>query len=83
MESRPVTLKPERLAELADYAKRHDQDQATALDTVLADFFAWEKQDYAEAVEGIRRGYEDMKAGRTRLAKEFLEELREKHGFPR
>jgi wobble nucleotide-excising tRNase len=77
------TLKPERLAELADYAKRHKQDEATALDSVLAEFFAWEKQDYREAVEGVKRGYEDVKAGRTRPAKEFLEELRAKHDFPR
>ncbi|MFL6416267.1 MAG: hypothetical protein ACJ74Y_11445 [Bryobacteraceae bacterium] len=31
---------PERLAQRDDYAKRHDQDAATALDTALADFFA-------------------------------------------
>jgi predicted transcriptional regulator len=83
MESQPITPKPEHLAELADYARRHDQDTQTALDSVLADFFAWEKQDYQEAVKGIQRGLDDMKAGRTRPAKEFLEELREKHGFPR
>lgn len=35
--------------------------------------------DHAEATEGIRRGLEDMEAGRGRPAKEFFEELREKH----
>jgi predicted transcriptional regulator len=83
MDTQAIRLKPERLAELADYAKRHDQDEATALDTVLANFFAWEKQDYEEAVEGIRRGYEDVKAGRAQDAEEFLEDLRVEHGFPR
>jgi hypothetical protein len=49
----------------------------------LAAYLEWERTDYQETVEGIRRGYEDVKAGRTRPAAEFLEELREKHGFPR
>lgn len=38
--------------------------------------------DYAEAVEGIRRGLEDVEAGRTRPASEFLEELRLKFNIP-
>jgi hypothetical protein len=46
------------------------------------EYLEWERQDYDESVAAIRRGYEDMKAGRTRPA-EFLEELREKHGLPR
>jgi len=50
---------------------------------VLATYLDWERQDYQESVNAIRRGYEDVKAGRTRPAAEFLEELREKHGFPR
>jgi hypothetical protein len=36
-----------------------------------------------EAVEGIRRGYEDLKAGRVRPIEDAFEELREKHGLPR
>ncbi len=35
--------------------------------------------DFKEAVEGIRRSYEDVKAGRTRPAAEFLAELRRKY----
>ncbi|HEV2380293.1 MAG TPA: hypothetical protein VG206_10915 [Terriglobia bacterium] len=78
-----IPLKPERKAQLEDYARRHGQDTAAALDEVVANYLEWERQDYQEAVEGIRRGYEDVKAGRTRPAAEFLEELRVKHGFPR
>jgi hypothetical protein len=55
----------------------------TRLDTLLANSLEWEQQDYLEAVEGIREGYEDMKAGRTQPAEEALEELRTKHGLPR
>ena len=78
-----ITLKPERLAEPEDYAKAHGQTPADALDELLEAQLAWEKQDYREAVEGIRRGLEDVKAGRVQDAEEFLEELRLEHGFPR
>jgi predicted transcriptional regulator len=70
MEMLPVT--PERKAQLDDYAQRRGKDTAAALDEVLATYLEWERQDYHEAVEGIRLGYEDVKAGRTRPATEFL-----------
>jgi predicted transcriptional regulator len=81
MELIPVT--PERKAQLEDYAQRHGQDTAAALDEVLANYLEWDRQDYQEAVEGIQEGYEDVKAGRTQPADEALEELRIKHGLPR
>ena len=77
-----VPITPERKAQLDDYAQRHGKDAAAALDDVLADALAWERQDYRESVEGIRRGYEDVKAGRTRPAAEFLTEMRRKYGLP-
>jgi predicted transcriptional regulator len=78
-----IPIKPERKAQLEAFAQRHGQDAAAALDNVLAEYLEWERQDYAESVAAIRRGHEDVKAGRTRPAAEFLEELREQHGFPR
>ena len=78
-----VPLKPERKAQLDDYAKRHGQDTAAALDDVLADYLEWEQQDYREAVDGIRQGHADYKAGRTKSVEEVFQELREKHGLPR
>jgi predicted transcriptional regulator len=78
-----VLLKPERKAQLDEYAQRHGQDLATALDDVLATYLEWEQQDYLEAVEGIREGYADFEAGRTQPADQVFEELREKHGLPR
>jgi predicted transcriptional regulator len=77
-----IPLKPERKAQLEDYAHRHGQDPAAALDDVLSAALEWERQDYQEAVEGIRRGAEDVNAGRTRPAAEFLAEVRRKYGFP-
>jgi predicted transcriptional regulator len=78
-----IPLKPERIAQLREYARRRHQDPVTALDDVLATYFDWEQQDYQEAVEGIRRGYADYKAGRTQPVEEVFEELRVKHGLPR
>ena len=77
-----IPLKPERKAQLEDYAQRHGQDPAVALDDVLAAALEWESQDYQETLEGIRRGVEDINAGRTRPAAEFLAEVRRKYGFP-
>jgi len=81
MEMLPVT--PERKAELDDYAQRHGQDTAAALDDVLSTYLEWERQDRNETVEAVLEAYEDVKAGRTQPAAEFLEELRVKHGLPR
>jgi predicted transcriptional regulator len=78
-----IFLKPERKAQLEDYAQRHGQDPVTALDDVLATYLEWERQDYRDAVEGIREGYADFKAGRTEPADQVFEELRVKHGLPR
>ena len=77
-----VTLKPERKAQLDDYAQRHGQDVNDALDEALAAYLEWEQADYQDALEGIRRGYEDVKAGRTRPAAEFLAEMRRKYAIP-
>jgi predicted transcriptional regulator len=77
-----VPLKPERKAQLEEYAHRHGQDPAAALDDVLAAYLEWERQDFQQAVEGIARGHEDVKAGRTRRAADFLADMRRKHGIP-
>jgi predicted transcriptional regulator len=78
-----VPVKPERLAQLEDLARRRGKSTADALDDVLADYLDWERQDYQEAVEGIRQGYEDVKGGRTRHAEQFLDDFVRKHGLPR
>jgi predicted transcriptional regulator len=78
-----ISIKPERKAQLEEYARRHGQDAATALDDVLTNYLEWEQQDYSETVNAVQEGYEDVQAGRTQPAEEFLEELRVKHGLPR
>jgi len=78
-----IPLKPERRAQLEEYAQRHGQDPATALDDALAAYLEWERVDTEESSAGIRQGYENIKAGRSRPAAEFLSELRSKHDLPR
>lgn len=78
-----IPLKPERKAQLEEYAKRRGQEPAAALDDALATYLEWERQDFAEAAEGIRRGHEDVKAGNTRRAAEFLADMCRKHDIPR
>jgi tRNA A-37 threonylcarbamoyl transferase component Bud32 len=78
-----IPIKPERKAQLEEYAQRHGQDTATALDEVLADALESERDDYNETVAAVMQAYEDVKAGRTQPAEEALEELRVKHGLPR
>lgn len=70
MEITSVTLTSERRAQLDDYAKRHGQDLQTALDDVLADYFAWERRYHDETVMALLEANEDVNAGRTKPAGE-------------
>jgi predicted transcriptional regulator len=78
-----IPLKPERKAQLEEYAHRHGQDPAAALDEALAAYLEWERHDFEEATEGIRRGHQDVAAGRTRPAVDFVSDMRRKHGLSR
>lgn len=78
-----IPLKPKPKAQLEEYAKRRGQEPAAALDDALPTYLEWERQDYAEAVDGVARGYKDLRTGRTRPADEFLADLRRKHDLPR
>jgi predicted transcriptional regulator len=77
-----IPLKPERRAQLEEYARRRGQEPAAALDDALATYLEWERQDFAETAEGISRGFNDVQANRTRPASEFLADLRRKHDLP-
>jgi len=68
---------------LEEFARQHGKDPAEALDEALAAYFDSEQRDFEEAVAGIQRGLEDVRAGRHRPAQEFLEVFRMKHDFPR
>ena len=78
-----VPLKPERLAQLEEFARRRGKSTADALDDALADYLEWERQDYQEALKGVRQGHEDVMAGRSAPADQFFDEFARKHGLPR
>lgn len=78
-----VPVSAERLAQLEDFARRRGKDTASALDEALAEYLDWERRDYEEALEGVRRGLDDVRAGRTEPAETFLDEFARKHGLPR
>lgn len=78
-----IAISPERKAQLEKYAQRHGQDAVSALDEVLCTYFEWERVDFEATVQGIERGYEDVRASRTRPAESFLDEIQKKHGIPR
>jgi len=78
-----MSISPERKAQLEEYAHRRGQDPVAALDDVLATYLEWEREDYEETVNAVREAYEDVKAGRTKPASEFFEELGARHGLPR
>lgn len=81
METLP--LKPERLAQLEDFARRRGKTTVDALDDALAEYLEWERQDYQETVEAVRQGYLDVKAGRSEPAEQFLDDFARQHGLPR
>jgi predicted transcriptional regulator len=76
-----IAVKPERKAQLEEYAQRHGQTAADALDEMIASYLEWEQQDHGETVSAVLEGYEDVKAGRTKPAEEVHESLRLKYGF--
>ncbi len=67
-----IHINPQRRAELEEYARRRGQDAEAALDEALATYLEWERQDFAQAAEGIRRGSDDVQAGRSDLVPKFL-----------
>jgi predicted transcriptional regulator len=78
-----LPLKPERLAQVEEFACRRGQSTADALDDALADYLEWERQDYEEALDAVRVGHEDVKAGRTTPADQFFDEFARQHQLPR
>lgn len=78
-----VPITSDRLASLEEFARRRGKTPADALDDVLAEHLDWERHDYQEAVQAVRQGLEDVKAGRMKPADEFLDEFAREHRLPR
>jgi len=74
-----LPIKSERLAELEEFARRRGKTPADALDEALAEYLEWERH-YQQAADAVRQGVEDVKAGRTKPADEFLDSFARKQG---
>lgn len=77
-----MPVKPERKAQLEEYAQLHDQSPEEALDDLLADYFDTDQQEHDETVMALLAGNEDVQAGRTKPAEEVHEAIRRKYGLP-
>lgn len=78
-----LPLKPERLAQRKEFARRRGQSTADAVDNALADYLEWEREDYQEALDAVRQGHEDVKARRTMPADQFFDAFARQHQLPR
>ena len=76
-----MPAKPERKAQLEEYAQIHGQSPAEALDVLLAAQLEWERQDHEETVAALLEANADIEAQRTKPAGEVYKALRLKHGF--
>lgn len=77
-----ITIHPDTEAKLREKAVREGQDLDTLADTLLNRVLEWEAQDRAEAVEGIKRGFEAFEQGRYRSFQDFASEQRAKFHLP-
>jgi predicted DNA-binding protein len=82
MDTYSVTLRPERIAELEEFARKQGRDAALIVDDALETYMA-DARDYDETVQAALEGYEDVKAGRVQPIADFFDDLRVEHGFPR
>ena len=76
-----ITLTPQTEARLREKAEREGQDINAVADALIVAVLEWEAQDFAEAVEGVRRGDQAALEGRERPLSAFIAEQRAKHGF--
>lgn len=73
-----LTVNPQLEARLREKAAQENRDADAVAEALLTMALDWEAQDYAEAVEGIRRGLEASAAGRVRPAAEVFADMRAK-----
>ena len=59
------------------YCQPHARSEAPNRTLARAGF------EFVETIEALQRGFADVKAGRTKPAREVFERLRRKHGVPR
>lgn len=71
-----ITISPELEVRLRERASQEGMEVDAIAETLLAAALEWNEREYAEAVEGIRRGLEAGAAGRVRPAAEVFADMR-------
>jgi predicted transcriptional regulator len=77
-----IDLPPALEAELKQQASREGQSLEEMASRVLANAITANAQEYAAAVEGIRRGFADSDAGRVISLEDFDRKMRQKYNIP-
>ena len=77
-----LDLEPGVEAYLREKAVREGQATEAVAQALLAWAMAWEAQDRAEALEGVRRGLEASEAGRVRPASDVFADMHARLASP-
>jgi len=78
-----IEVPPEVEARLREKAAREGEPAESIAIQMLADALEWEAQEWKDAVECIRRGFEAVAAGRERTLDEYIAHKRAALGKPR
>jgi len=82
-----LTLSPQRLAELEQFAREHGQTAEDVLDEAVSSYLDWQtsafETDEAQYAADLDEAFEDLKAERWVTLEAFDLEMRQKHGIPR
>jgi predicted transcriptional regulator len=78
-----IPLKPETAAQLEEVARLRGRDPIDVANHALREWLTQEREDFEDACRGIERGHADFEAGRSRPARDVLNDLRRKHDVPR
>ena len=78
-----IELNPDAEERLRDKAAREGRRAEAIAAHVLANALEDEAREWAAALEGVRQGLEDSRAGRATPLEEWDAQMRAKYGIPR
>ena len=73
-----LNLEPDVESYLREKAAQEGQNEEVVAQSLLAQAVAWNAQDRAEALEGVRRGFAASDAGQVRPAADVFADMRAK-----
>lgn len=70
-----IDLPPKAQEQLDQRAVHEGTPKEVVASRILSEALDWDARDFEEAVEGIRNGLDDCKAGRVKPASEVIDRL--------